>query len=207
MFCDLCYCFMYICFPKTILAFETSQSLVFNLEKEIKNNFNALMSFDVWRFKYTNENKIKNIISNKLLTLFKNKKPSNYNGYYEDFLINHFIWIILNSLLDSTFHYEINDESELKEDLFKFIKIPKLNQDMKDNYLQDLCNMKHKVVELNSTDKVDHELLNIKLNNQINTCIESIDFIEVGRSLMMYYEQNVHSEKDRKNKEISLAFD
>ena len=196
-------------FPRTICANDFSSSISIELEKHIRKNFvehDNRFNLDSWHPRL-NMKSIEIIISKNIRNiLIKNKKeiPIYYiTGHVINYISTQFAYHLFNLIINEN-NITFNTINIPIDNVFANSNIPTFDKNTLSNYLTNFKKFTTKEIKLNTTDTIEKELLNIKLNSIIEyTLNRHVEFTDIFMQCFSKYKTLKHNHETALEKEIN----
>jgi hypothetical protein len=196
-------------FPRTICANDFASSISNELEKHIRKHFvedDNRFNLEAWHPRL-NIKSIEFIIKKNIRnTLIKKKKelPIYYiNGNIINYISTQIAYYLFNLIINNnSIPFNIIDIPI--DDIFINHKIPNFDETALNNYLTNFKKFPTRHILLNTTDIIEKELLNKKLNSIIeNTLNRHVEFTDIFMNCYNMYESLKHKHETELEKEIN----
>jgi len=185
----LVYQFLVLLFPHHMKTVQLSNSLTEELKKELNKNLNTIYTFDNWYYDQWIKNIINDLFKTKLLIIFKKYNINIFDEKCNDFIVKHFTYIIIKKLIIKNYDFDPYSFKPLQNNSNNLLyDIPKIDEIYLLEYKKKLFNIKDYILNKKNTDDICKTLLNIKVFNDINDIIDTLNYDNIFYILSSNYE-------------------
>jgi len=168
---------------------QLSNSLTEELKKELNKNLNTIYTFDNWYYDQWIKNIINDLFKTKLLIIFKKYNINIFDEKCNDFIVKHFTYIIIKKLIIKNYDFDPYSFKPLQNNSNNLLyDIPKIDEIYLLEYKKKLFNIKDYILNKKNTDDICKTLLNIKVFNDINDIIDTLNYDNIFYILSSNYE-------------------
>ena len=205
----LCDIFSTRLFPRTICANEFSSTISSELEKHIRKHFvehDNRFNLEAW-YPRLKMKSIESIIFKKIRNTLIEKKDQVHiyyiNGHIVNYISAQFAYYLFNLIINNN-SIPFNIIEIPIDDVFINHKIPDFDETTLNNYLTNFKKFPTRHIMLNTTDNIEKELLDKKLNSIIeNTLNRFVEFTDIFMNCYNMYESLKHKYETALEKEIN----
>lgn len=183
------YQFLVLLFPNHMKTVQLSNSLTEELKKELKKNLSSIYTFNNWYYDQWIKNIINDLFKTKLLLVFKKYNINIFDERCNDFIVKHLTYIIIQKLMIENYDFDPYSFKPLQKKTDNLLyNIPKIDEKNILEYKKKLFNIKGYVINDKNIDGISKTLLNIKVFNNLNDIIDTLNYDNIFYILSSNYE-------------------
>jgi hypothetical protein len=183
------YYFLVLLFPNHMKTVQLSNSLTEELKKELKKNLSTIYTFNNWYYDQWIKNIINDLFKTKLLIVIKKYNINIFDEKCNDFIVKHFTYIIIQKLMIKNYDFDPYSFKPLQKNSDNLLyNIPKIDEKNILEYKKKILNIKGYIINDQNIDGVSKTLLNIKIFNDLNDIIDTLNYDNIFYILSSNYE-------------------
>ena len=183
------YQFLVLLFPNHMKTVQLSNSLTEELKKELKKNLSTIYTFNNWYYDQWIKNIINDSFKTKLLIVIKKYNLNIFDEKCNDFIVKHFTYIIIQKLMIKNYDFDPYSFKPLQKNSDNLLyNIPKIDEKNILEYKKKIFNIKGCVINDKKIDGISKTLLNVKVFNEVNDIIDTLNYDNIFYILSSNYE-------------------